>query len=209
MFCIIFSTALSRVCNHLRQGQRETLRRSEQDERPPPIYFIPFSRGMSQQDSEDPLRVPGQSQELHSPPRYSTAVHCGPPPAYNEVILKHISDGYNLKTSLARPGCIRSCHILILPSAAFTAKIRLLYVNLVFLSVYFSWNLSLTISPLLTQSIALLCIPSHSHLTQPWFNHKHSHNNKPGPSHCACVEAMDSLDYWTTSWTWVSWDWSL
>lgn len=46
-----------------------------------------------------------------------------------------------------------------------------------------SWNWSLRIFPLCTQSIMSLCI---LHLTQTWFIHTHSHNNKPGPSHCLC-----------------------
>ncbi|XP_068577191.1 uncharacterized protein si:dkey-283b1.6 [Cebidichthys violaceus] len=87
---IMFCTTFCRACSRLREEQidREAWRRSEQEARPPPIYFIPFHGSMSQQDSEDHPRVPRYSQELHAPPRYSNAAVCGPPPSYNEVGLK-------------------------------------------------------------------------------------------------------------------------
>ncbi|KAK9522277.1 hypothetical protein VZT92_018752 [Zoarces viviparus] len=87
--CIMFCTSFCRACSRLREVQidREAWRRSEQETRPPPIYFIPFHGSMSQQDSEDPW-VPRYSQELHTPPRYSNVAFCGPPPSYNEVGLK-------------------------------------------------------------------------------------------------------------------------
>ncbi|KAL6114745.1 uncharacterized protein ACO6RY_05434 [Pungitius sinensis] len=89
---IMFCTTFCRVCSRFREEQmnREALRRSEQDTRPPPIFFIPFHGGMSQQDSEDQPGGGGPriSLELHSPPRYSNVVFCGPPPSYNELGLK-------------------------------------------------------------------------------------------------------------------------
>ncbi|XP_040011857.1 uncharacterized protein si:dkey-283b1.6 [Xiphias gladius] len=86
---IMFCTTFCRACSRMREEQieREAWRRSEQDGRPPSIYFIPFHGSRSQQDSED-ARVPPHSQELHTPPRYSTAVYCGPPPSYNELGIK-------------------------------------------------------------------------------------------------------------------------
>lgn len=87
---IMFCATFCRACNRLREQEieREAWRRSEQDGHPRSIYFIPFPRSMSQQDSEDNHRVPQHSQDLHTPPRYSTSVYCGPPPSYNEVILE-------------------------------------------------------------------------------------------------------------------------
>lgn len=86
---ILFCTTFCRACSRIREQQleRETWRRNEHDGRPPPIYFIPFPRSVPQHDSEDHLRVSQCSQELHTPPRYSTAVYCGLPPSYNEVSL--------------------------------------------------------------------------------------------------------------------------
>ncbi|XP_071339524.1 uncharacterized protein [Trachinotus anak] len=86
---IMFCTTFCRACSRLREEEleREAWRRSEQDGRPPPIYFIPFPRSMSQQDSED-TRAVRHSQEVHSPPRYSTAAYCGPPPSYDELGCK-------------------------------------------------------------------------------------------------------------------------
>ncbi|XP_042344889.1 extensin [Plectropomus leopardus] len=86
---IMFCTTLCRVCSRYREEQieREVLRRSEQEGRPPPIYFIPFHGSLSQ-DGEDHPRVPRYSQEIHAPPRYSNAVYCGPPPSYNELGFK-------------------------------------------------------------------------------------------------------------------------
>ncbi|XP_058491119.1 uncharacterized protein si:dkey-283b1.6 [Solea solea] len=85
---IMFCTTFCRACSRLRQEEieREVWRRSEQDGRPPPIYFIPIPGSMSQTDVED-ARVPRFSQELHTPPQYSTA-YCGAPPSYNELGLK-------------------------------------------------------------------------------------------------------------------------
>lgn len=87
---IMFCTTFCRACSRLREEaiEREAWRRSEQDGHPPSIYFIPFPGGRSRRDSEDHLRAPRYSQELQSPPRYSMAGYCGPPPSYNEVILK-------------------------------------------------------------------------------------------------------------------------
>ncbi|XP_051279368.1 uncharacterized protein si:dkey-283b1.6 isoform X1 [Dicentrarchus labrax] len=87
---IMFCTTFCRACSRIREEQieREVWRRSEQDGRPPSIYFIPFPRNISQQDVEEHLRVPRYSQELQSPPRYSTDAYCGPPPSYNELGIK-------------------------------------------------------------------------------------------------------------------------
>ncbi|XP_056232699.1 uncharacterized protein si:dkey-283b1.6 [Seriola aureovittata] len=87
---IMFCTTFCRACSRLREEEleREVLRRSEQGGSRPPIFFIPFPRSMSQQDSED-VRMPQQSQDLHTtPPRYSTAVVSGPPPSYDELGFK-------------------------------------------------------------------------------------------------------------------------
>ncbi|GAA6226482.1 uncharacterized protein si:dkey-283b1.6 [Lates japonicus] len=85
---IMFCTTFCRACSRFREEQieREAWRRSEQDGRPPSIYFIPFPRSTSQ-DGED-FRVPRHSQELHAPPRYSTTAYSGPPPPYNELGCK-------------------------------------------------------------------------------------------------------------------------
>ncbi|XP_044051315.1 uncharacterized protein si:dkey-283b1.6 [Siniperca chuatsi] len=87
---IMFCTTFCRACSRLREEhiEREAWRRSEQDGCPRSIYFIPYPRRMSQQDSEDHHRVSQHSQELHTPPQYSTAVYCGPPPSYNELGFK-------------------------------------------------------------------------------------------------------------------------
>lgn len=87
---IVFCTTFCKMCSRFREEQREvTMRRnSDLEDRPPPIYIIPFP-GMSQHDSEDHLRVPRHSQELHSPPpRYSTTVYSEAPPSYNELGFK-------------------------------------------------------------------------------------------------------------------------
>ncbi|XP_068167577.1 uncharacterized protein si:dkey-283b1.6 isoform X2 [Antennarius striatus] len=78
------------ACSRYREEQieREAWRRSEQEGRPPPIYFIPFPGSISQQDGEDHVRVPRYSQEFQSPPQYNTAAYCGPPPSYNELGIK-------------------------------------------------------------------------------------------------------------------------
>ncbi|XP_037632590.1 uncharacterized protein si:dkey-283b1.6 isoform X1 [Sebastes umbrosus] len=85
---IMFCTTFCRACSRLREEQieREALRRSEQNGRPPPIYFIPFHGSL--QDGEDHPRVPRYSQEILTPPVYSNAAYCGPPPSYNELGLK-------------------------------------------------------------------------------------------------------------------------
>lgn len=87
---ILFCTTFCRACSRFREEQieREAWRRSEQDGRPPSIYFIPFPGNMSQQDSEDHIRVPRYSQELQTPPQYGPIAYSGPPPSYNEVILR-------------------------------------------------------------------------------------------------------------------------
>ncbi|XP_026177965.1 uncharacterized protein LOC113139162 [Mastacembelus armatus] len=87
MFCLTFC----RGCNSLREEQieREVTRRTEQNGRARhSIYFIPFTGGLSQPDTDDHHRVPQQIQEHHSPPQYNTADYCEPPPSYNELVLK-------------------------------------------------------------------------------------------------------------------------
>ncbi|XP_070689990.1 uncharacterized protein [Pempheris klunzingeri] len=86
LFCVTFCRTCSRIREH--QIEREAWRRTEQDGHPRSIYFIPFPRNLSQQDSEDHFRVPRYSQELQPPPQYSTAAYCGPPPSYNELGFK-------------------------------------------------------------------------------------------------------------------------
>lgn len=117
---IMFCTTFCRVCSRFREEQinREALRRSEQETRPPPIYFIPFHGSMSRQDSEDQDRGPRISLELHTPPRYSNVVFCGPPPSYNEVTLGR-----------DEPHALTS-----------TSTCAQLDLNLAFLSVSFSWD---------------------------------------------------------------------
>lgn len=87
MFCIMFC----RTCSRLRaeEIEREVWRRSEHDGRPQSIYFIPFPRGLSQEDSESQLDgVGGENVDEHqTPPRYSITVPRGLPPSYNEVIF--------------------------------------------------------------------------------------------------------------------------
>lgn len=86
---ILFCTTFCRACSRIREQQleRDTWRRNERDGRPPPIYFIPFPRGMSQEDGEDHRRASQCSQELQAPPRYSTTAYSGIPPSYNDVSL--------------------------------------------------------------------------------------------------------------------------
>ncbi|XP_069379519.1 uncharacterized protein [Paralichthys olivaceus] len=85
---IMFCTTFCRACSRLREEQieREVWRRSEQDGRPPSIYFIPFHGSIPPQDSEE-VRVPRYSEEVLTPPQYN-AVYAGPPPAYNELGFK-------------------------------------------------------------------------------------------------------------------------
>lgn len=85
---IMFCTTFCRACSRLREEQieREAQLRSEQNGRPPPIYFIPFARGMSQ-DSEDGFSGV-RYNETQTPPQYASAMYCGPPPAYNELGFK-------------------------------------------------------------------------------------------------------------------------
>ncbi|KAL7391162.1 hypothetical protein ABVT39_005245 [Epinephelus coioides] len=87
---IMFCTTFCRACSRYREEQieREVWRRTEQDGRPPPIYFIPFHGSMSHQDGDDHPRAPRYSQENHTPPQYSNAAYSGPPPSYNELGLK-------------------------------------------------------------------------------------------------------------------------
>ncbi|KAK2837914.1 hypothetical protein Q5P01_015126 [Channa striata] len=87
---IMFCTSFCRACSRFREQQmeREMWRHSEQEGRPPSIFVIPLPRSTSQQEGEDHLRVTQHSQELRTPPRYSTAVYCGPPPSYNELEFK-------------------------------------------------------------------------------------------------------------------------
>lgn len=199
---IMFCTTFCRVCHHFREEQieREAWQRSEQNGHSPSIYFIPFPGRMSQQDSEDQLREPRHSQELQSPPQYST-VYFGPPPSYNEVIVNR-----NLSKILYKPGQDASVPLWFCYQSSSLQKITVFpdisFLTLCFHSMHFSWDVNLRIFPLLTLNIMLLRVPSHPHLTQTWFNPKHSHNNNPGPSHCACVDVMDSLDCWTTSVNW-------
>ncbi|XP_062274136.1 uncharacterized protein si:dkey-283b1.6 [Scomber scombrus] len=86
---IMFCTTFCRACSRLREEQieREALRRNEMEGWPPSIYFIPFPGGRSQQDGEDQVGVPRYSHEF-TPPRYSTEVFSGPPPAYSELAFK-------------------------------------------------------------------------------------------------------------------------
>ncbi|XP_061837795.1 uncharacterized protein [Nerophis lumbriciformis] len=87
---IMFCTTFCRACSRLRQEQieREAWRRSEQDNRPPSIYFIPFPGRLSQQDEEDHHRTPRYSQEIFTPPQYNAANYSGPPPSYTELGCK-------------------------------------------------------------------------------------------------------------------------
>ncbi|XP_033182030.1 uncharacterized protein si:dkey-283b1.6 [Anabas testudineus] len=87
---ILFCTTFCRACSRLREQhmEREAWRRNEHGGRPPSIYFVPFPRSLSQHDGEDHHRVSQGNQELHTPPRYSTTVYCGPPPTYNELGCK-------------------------------------------------------------------------------------------------------------------------
>ncbi|KAF1389448.1 hypothetical protein PFLUV_G00073530 [Perca fluviatilis] len=87
---IMFCTTFCRACFRFREDQieREVWRRTDQEARPPPIFFIPFHGSLSRQDSEDQTRMPHYSQELPTPPQYSNDVYCGPPPSYNELELK-------------------------------------------------------------------------------------------------------------------------
>ncbi|KAG7221276.1 hypothetical protein INR49_017341, partial [Caranx melampygus] len=86
---IMFCTTFCRACSRLREEEieREAWRRSEQEGRPPPIYFIPFPRNISQTDGED-VRMPRHSQEINMPPRYSATAYCGAPPSYDELGCK-------------------------------------------------------------------------------------------------------------------------
>ena len=92
---VLFCTTFCRACTRLREEQieREVWRRSEQDGRPPSIYFIPFHGSIPQPDSED-MRVPRYSEEILTSPQYNTEF-AGPPPNYNEVNITCIvaSDG--------------------------------------------------------------------------------------------------------------------
>lgn len=85
---IIFCTACCRACIRIRDHQidMEVRRRNELDGTPRPIYFIPFPR--NQQDSDDQMRAPRYSQEVHTPPPFSTPGFNIPPPAYNELEFK-------------------------------------------------------------------------------------------------------------------------
>ncbi|XP_037837615.1 uncharacterized protein si:dkey-283b1.6 [Kryptolebias marmoratus] len=77
---IMFCTSFCRACSRIREEQieREAQRRREQDGPLRSIYFIPFPRSISQQDSEEPP----------TPPRYSTSVYYESPPSYNELGIK-------------------------------------------------------------------------------------------------------------------------
>ncbi|XP_073322758.1 uncharacterized protein [Pagrus major] len=85
---ILFCTTFCRACSRFREEQieRELWRRNEQEVRHNPIFFIPFPRNVS--EGENHLRLPRYSEEVQSPPRYSTAAYCAPPPAYNELGFK-------------------------------------------------------------------------------------------------------------------------
>lgn len=88
---IMFCTAFCRACSRIREAQieREAWRYAEREgHQPPSIYVIPFPGNISQHDGEDPHRVPRYSQEVHSPPQYSTSAYCGPPPSYTELEIK-------------------------------------------------------------------------------------------------------------------------
>lgn len=81
---IMFCTTFCRACSRLREERisRGSIRHSDQGRLPQSIYFIPFPRSISQQDNED------QGGDAMRPPRYSTTVYPGPPPAYNELEFK-------------------------------------------------------------------------------------------------------------------------
>ncbi|KAA8592608.1 hypothetical protein FQN60_018063 [Etheostoma spectabile] len=86
---IMFCTTFCRACFRFREDQieREVWRRTDQEARPPPIFFIPFHGSLSRQDSEDHPRVPRYSQELTTLPQYSNTLELKPedlPPAYTE-----------------------------------------------------------------------------------------------------------------------------
>ncbi|XP_035999929.1 uncharacterized protein si:dkey-283b1.6 [Fundulus heteroclitus] len=82
---ILFCTSFCRSCARLREEQieREAQHRREQDSQLRSIYFIPFPRSISRQDSEDL-----HGSDHLNPPRYSTAARYEPPPSYNELGIK-------------------------------------------------------------------------------------------------------------------------
>ncbi|XP_042076681.1 uncharacterized protein LOC143421510 [Maylandia zebra] len=81
---MMFCTTICRLCHRQRDDpiSRRSIRHSDQGRLPQSIYFIPFPRSIPQQDSED------QGGDAMRPPRYSTTVYSGPPPAYNELEFK-------------------------------------------------------------------------------------------------------------------------
>ncbi|KAM6931023.1 uncharacterized protein FYW49_002943 [Xenentodon cancila] len=86
---IMFCTTFCKSCARFREEQidREAQRRSEQDSRMRSIYFIPFPRSMSHQESEDQCGSE-ISNDVYAPPRYSNTFNYGPPPSYNELGIK-------------------------------------------------------------------------------------------------------------------------
>lgn len=109
---IMFCTTFCRACGRLREEQitREAIRRTEQDGRLQSIYFIPFPRSISPQDSEDQH----DGDDLR-PPRYSTTVYTGPPPSYNEVMM---SLPATLSVALTK-SCTTHTHLCALPLISF------------------------------------------------------------------------------------------
>lgn len=83
---VLFTTTLCRVCYRFRKVRIEREQVQQVDENRN-IYFIPFPRSLSRQDSEDHLGEPRHSLEAHMPPQYN-AVYLEPPPAYNELAIK-------------------------------------------------------------------------------------------------------------------------
>lgn len=84
---ILFCTTFCRLCQRIRQDRIEREEEQNSERNGPSIYFIPFSRRLSQQDSEDEFFGPRGSQEPGSPPQYNSVYNESPPP-YNEVIVQ-------------------------------------------------------------------------------------------------------------------------
>ncbi|KAF7200729.1 uncharacterized protein [Nothobranchius furzeri] len=74
-----------RSCSRIREVQieRQAHLRREQGSQLRSIYFIPFPRSVSRQDSEDLHGV-----EFPTPPQYGTNAYFDAPPSYNELGVK-------------------------------------------------------------------------------------------------------------------------
>ncbi|KAM9743747.1 uncharacterized protein ACNS7B_011156 [Menidia menidia] len=85
---IMCCTTFCRACARLREEhiEREVLRRSEHSPHLQSIYVIPFPHRRPRRDSED-LHAAEPDPE-RTPPRYSTTEYYGPPPSYNELVIK-------------------------------------------------------------------------------------------------------------------------